>query len=83
MDNRYSLKCDGHTYVTLYWDGCFIFCLDNDMLRMEEIIAAVEKRTKMRFQDIRRENSNDQDWDGLRFQTGFKKASEWLQPQEV
>ena len=83
MDNRYSLRCDGHIYVTLSWDDRFIFCLDNDMLRMEEIIAAVEKRTKMRFQDIRRENSNDQDWDGLRCQTGFKKASEWLQPQEV
>ena len=50
---------------------------------MEEIIAAVEKQTRMKFKDIRRENSNDQDWDGLRFQTGFKKASEWLQPQEV
>ncbi len=83
MDNRYSLKCDGHNYVTLSWDGRFIFCLDNDMLRMEDIIAAVEKRTKMRFQDIQRENSDDQAWDGLRFNSGFKKAAEWLQPQEV
>ena len=83
MDNRYSLKCDGHNYVTLSWDGRFIFCLDNDLLRMEEIISAVEKRTRMRFQDIRRENSGDQAWDGLRFNSGFKKAAEWLLPQEV
>lgn len=83
MDNRYSLRCNCHTYVTLSRDGRFIFCLDNDMLRMEDIIAAVEKRTKMRFQDIQRENSDDQAWDGLRFNSGFKKAAEWLQPQEV
>ena len=82
MDNRYSLRCDGHNYVTLSWDGRFIFCLDNDLLRMEEIISAVEKRTKTKFQDIQRKNSDDQAWDGLRFNSGFKKAAEWLQPQE-
>lgn len=83
MDKGYSLRCSDHTYVTLSWNGRFIFCLDNDMLRMEEIIAAVEKRTRMKFKDIRRESSDNQDWDGLKFQAGFKKASEWLQPQEV
>lgn len=83
MDKGYSLRCSGHTYVTLSWNGRFICCLDNDMLRMEEIIAAVEKRTRMKFEDIRRENSDNQDWDGLNFQTGYKKSSEWLQPQKV
>lgn len=78
MDNRYSLRCDGHNYVTLSWDGRFIFCLDNSLFRMEQIIEAVEKRTNMRFQDVRREDSDDSSWDGLRFATGFKKASEWM-----
>lgn len=78
MEEGYTLNCCGHNYVTLNWNGKFVNCFDNSLMRMEEIIEAVEKRTQMKFQHIPRENINDEDWDGLRFNSGFKKASEWL-----
>ena len=77
-DSRYSLRCDGHTYVTLSWNGRFIYCWDNDMIIMENIIKAVEKRTQMPFESIRKENPDTCEWDGLRFRAGFKKARDWM-----
>ena len=74
MKDNYTIRCTCHTYVTLEWNGNFIFCLDNDMMYMETIIEKVEKRTGMKFSEIPVEG-NDQDFDGLRFLNGgFKKA---------
>ena len=74
MKDNYTIRCNCHTYVTLEWNGNFIFCLDNDMMYMETIIEKVEKRTGMKFSEIH-VKGNDQDFDGLRFLNGgFKKA---------
>ena len=48
----FTIRCGGHNYITLEWNGKFIFCLDNDLLYAEEMIHKIEKRTKMNFQDI-------------------------------
>ena len=48
----FTIRCGGHTYITLEYDGKFIFCLDNDMMYAEEMIWRIEKRTRMNFQDI-------------------------------
>lgn len=75
--DNYSLRCSGHTYVTLSWNGKFIYCWDNDMYKMEDIVKAVEKRTQMPFGGIKKENPI-YEWDGLRSRTGFKKAKDWM-----
>lgn len=77
-DDRYSLRCDGHTYITLSWNGRFIYCWDNDMYMMEDIIKAVEKRTQTPFESIRKENPDTYEWDGLKFRIGFKEARDWM-----
>lgn len=30
-EKGYTIRCGGHNYITLEWNGKFIFCLDNDM----------------------------------------------------
>lgn len=76
MTDNYTIRCTCHTYVTLEWNDKFIFCLDNDMHYMEEIIERIEKRTGMKFREIP-VKGNDRDFDGLRFLLGgFKKAPE-------
>lgn len=67
----WTIKCSCHTYITLEYEGKFVFCLDNDMMRMEEIINKIEKRTRKKFRDIPINGSKD-DFNGLRFVTGFK-----------
>ena len=72
----YTIRCGSHTYVTLEYDDKLVFCYDNDMTYMEEIIAKIEKRTGMKFEDIPRKGYV-RDFDGLRFLIGgFKKGRE-------
>lgn len=74
--SEYTIRCGNHTYVTLEYDGKFVFCYDNDMECMETIIAKIEKRTGMKFTEIPRKGSV-RDFDGLRFLIGgFKKGRE-------
>lgn len=49
---EFTIRCGNHTYITLEYDGKFIFCLDNDMMYAEEMIWRIENRTQMNFQDI-------------------------------
>ena len=53
------------------------------MTYMEDIIEAIEKRTRMKFTDIPRK-SDIQSFDGLRFlHGGFKKGADWLIQEEI
>lgn len=72
----YSIKCSGHTYVTLTWNGKFIFCLDNDVYYAEEIIYRIEQRTHMDFASIPIDG-NPNDFQGLRFFYGGWKRKFW------
>lgn len=65
----YTIRCGSHTYITLGWEGKFIFCLDNDMTYAEDMIYDIEKRTEMNFQDIPMKGRKD-DFQGLRFFNG-------------
>lgn len=77
MENKgFTMKCTGHTYITLEWDGKFVFCLDNDLIYAEEMIHKIEKRTQMNFQDIPIKGSKD-DFRGLRFFNGGWKRDFW------
>jgi hypothetical protein len=77
MNNKgYTIRCDCHKYVTLEFDGNFIFCLDNDLYYAEEIIFKIEKRTKMNFLDIPIVGNKD-DFQGLKFFTGGWKRDFW------
>lgn len=73
----YSIRCSSHTYITLEYNDKFVFCLDNDMNYMEDIIEKIEKRTGMNINDIPRKSSIES-FDGLRFLNGVKKGAEWL-----
>ena len=83
----YSMNCFSHTYITLFYNDKFIHCYDNDLhddnpqkdeYYAENIIASIEKRTKMKITDIPI-IGRIEDFDGLRFlYGGFKKGSEWL-----
>ena len=72
----YTIRCDGHTYVTLEWNDKFIHCYDNDMMYAEDIILEVEKRTRMNFKDIPVKYSKE-DFRGLRFLNGGWKRNFW------
>lgn len=72
----WSMRCGSHTYITLYWNDKFIFCLDNDMYYMENIIEAIEKRTQMKFNEIPIIGSKE-DFNGLRFLAGGFKYN-WI-----
>lgn len=74
MDNTvctWSLRCGGHTYITLYYKGKFVHCYDNDMTYMGSIIEQIEKRTKMKFEEIPIHGKHE-DFDGLRFAGGCR-----------
>ena len=81
--NGWSMKCDCHNYITLFYDGKNVRCFDNDNSAnneyyAENIIAAIEKRTRMKITEIP-VIGNIEDFDGLRFlKGGFKKGAEWL-----
>ena len=76
MDTGYTIRCTGHTYVTLEHSGKFIFCLDNDRMKAEDIILTIEKRTGEKFRDIPIKGSKD-DFSGLVFFTGGWKRNFW------
>lgn len=71
----WTIRCNCHTYVTLEYEGKFVYCFDNDMMLMDKIIENIEKRTKKRFSEIAIKGSKE-DFNGLRFSTGFK--DNWL-----
>lgn len=83
----WSMKCSCHTYITLYYDGKFVHCFDNDLhsdnllkdeYYTEHIIAAIEKRTHLKVTDIPI-IGHIEDFDGMRFlHNGFTRGSEWL-----
>ena len=83
----WSMECSGHNYITLYYDGRFVHCFDNnlhienspkDEYYTEHIIATIERRTKMKITDIPI-IGHVEDFDGMRFlHGGFKKGAEWL-----
>lgn len=89
--NGYSIKCSGHNYVTLYYNGEFVHCFDNDLYSdneredeyfTEHIIATIEKRTGMKITEIPIIGKVE-DFDGLRFLNGgFKKGSDWLKREQ-
>ena len=72
----YTIKCGGHNYITLEYDGKFIFCLDNDLMRAEEMIYLIEKRTRMNFKDITIKGQKD-DFNGLLFFNGGWRRDFW------
>ena len=76
MTNGYTIRCGGHTYITLEWNDRFIFCLDNDLMKAEEMIYTIEKRTGLNFQDIPVKGSKD-DFSGLSFFRGGWKRDFW------
>lgn len=75
-EKGYTIRCGGHTYITLEYDGKFIFCLDNDFIRAEEMIYLIEKRTGMNFKDIPIKGQKD-DFNGLLFFNGGWKRDFW------
>lgn len=74
--SEYTIKCGGHNYITLEWNDKFVFCLDNDMMYAEEMIAKIEQRTQMNFSDIKIKG-NKEDFQGLRFFNGGWKRKFW------
>lgn len=88
----WSMKCSHHNYITLFYDGQFVHCFDNnlrfddprkDEYYTEHIIATIEKRTKKKITDIPIIGCVE-DFDGLRFLNGgFKKGREWLNQNQV
>lgn len=82
----YSMKCDYHTYITLFRDDKFIRRYDNnlyddnpnkDEYYAEHIIAAIEKRTGMKITDIPI-IGHIEDFDEMRFlYGGYKKGADW------
>lgn len=74
----YTIKCAGHTYITLECDGKFVTCLDNDITYAEEMIYDIEKITDMNFSDIPIKGGKD-NFQGLRFFTGGWKRGFWAE----
>lgn len=87
----FSMKCSGHNYITLYYDGKFVHCYDNAIHRdneaedeyyTEHIIKSIEKRTRMKITDIPI-IGHVEDFDGMRFlYGGFRKGAEWLNREQ-
>lgn len=67
----WSLRCGGHTYITLYYEGKFVHCYDNDITYMGSIIEQIEKRTKTKFENIPI-HGKCEDFGGLRFAGGCR-----------
>lgn len=75
-EKGFTIRCGTHTYITLEYDGKFIFCLDNDFMYAEEMIYKIEKRTQMNFKEIPIKGRED-DFQGLRFFNGGWKRDFW------
>lgn len=73
---EYTIRCDGHHYITLEYNEKFILCLDNSTYFAEEMIHAIEKRAGMNFRDIPIKGKKD-DFEGLRFFNGGWKREFW------
>lgn len=74
--HEWTIECGSHTYVTLRYKSQVVKCYDNDCTYMEDIIASIEKRTKMRFCDIEIIGKKE-DFNGLRFLNGGFRY-DWL-----
>ena len=61
----YKLVIRSNIYVSLYYGEQFLHCYDNDSEYGEEIMAEIEKRTRMNFYDIPVEMPRD--FTGFRF----------------
>lgn len=72
----YSIRCGGYNYITLEHDDKFLICLDNDIMKAEEMIHYIQKRTGMKFQDIPIKGSKE-DFTGLVFFNGGWKRDFW------
>ncbi len=72
----YTIRCSYKNYITLEWEGKFVFCLNNDLYYAEEIIYKIEERTGMDFQDIPIKGSRE-DFQGLVFFNGGWKRDFW------
>lgn len=72
----YTIRCCCHTYVTLEFNGKFIFCLDDGIIRAEEMIYKIEEKTGMDFKDIKIIGDKD-DFQGLSFYNGGWKRDFW------
>lgn len=72
----YTMECKDHTYIQLYRDGKFIYCYDNDLMKAEEMIYKIEKRTGINFKDIPIKGSKE-DFSGLVFSNGGWKRYIW------
>lgn len=72
----YTIRCGGHTYITLEYDNMHIMCYDNDCIYAEDIILKIEKRTGMKFRDIDIIGKKE-DFTGLRFFNGGWRRDFW------
>lgn len=72
----YTIRCGSHKYITLEHEGRFIFCLDNDCMKAEEMIYKVERRTGKKFSDIRIKGQKE-DFNGLSFFNGGWHRDFW------
>lgn len=61
MSEHWNLVCSGHTYITLNCGEKFVYCFDNDILRFSFIKTMIEKRTRMKWDDIPKSG----EWNGL------------------
>lgn len=75
-EQGFTINCGGHNYITLEWNEKFIFCLDNDIMYAEEMIYNIEKRTGLKFRDIKIKGKKE-DFSGLRFFNGGWKRDFW------
>lgn len=73
---KFTIRCGSHTYITIEYEGKFVYCLDNDIMYAEEMIYRIEKRTGINFRDIPIIGSED-DFAGLRFFNGGWKRDFW------
>ena len=72
----YSIRCSGHNYITLEHDDKFLMCLDNDLMKAEEMIHCIQKKAGMKFREIPI-NGSREDFNGLVFFNGGWKRDFW------
>ena len=66
MGDEWSIRCDYHTYISLYYKGQEVRCYNNKLEYMENIIKSIEKRTHLKFNEIKI-IGNKEDFNGLKF----------------
>ena len=75
--DEWTMRRSGHNYITLEWNGRFVFCLDNDMMYAEEMIYKIGKRTGVRILVMIKMEGHREDFTGLRFFNGGWKRDFW------